>query len=93
MAFRVLLCKKKGFFKEMCGIEREIDKLGRVVIPMEYRKKLGIESSSRVLISLENGVVIIGAIKRRCTVCGEEIGVSQKFGICDGCILKIKSDG
>ena len=32
-------------------IEREIDDVGRVVIPMEYRKNLGIEFNSKVLIS------------------------------------------
>ena len=36
----------------MSGIEREIDDVGRVVIPMEFRKALGVEFNSKVLISL-----------------------------------------
>ena len=46
----------------MKGIEREIDRLGRVVIPIEFRKKLGIEFNSKVLISLSNGEIIITAL-------------------------------
>ena len=76
----------------MNGIEREIDKLGRVVIPMEFRKQLGIESDSKVSICLADGEVIIRPRNCRCALCGAGIESSRKIRLCDGCILKIREE-
>ena len=41
------------------GITRKIDELGRVVIPMEYRNKLGLKEKDPVEIYLlKNGIYI-----------------------------------
>ena len=76
----------------MSRIEREIDNLGRVVIPMEFRKKLAIESNSKVFVSLENDTIILTPTKKYCALCGERIEKIRKLRICDGCVLKIKMD-
>ena len=74
----------------MKGIEREIDRLGRVVIPIEFRKKLGIEFNSKVLISLSNGEIIITAQKSHCALCGKEIDANyHELQLCGKCIDKI----
>ena len=76
----------------MMGIEREIDRLGRVVIPIEFRKKLGIEFNSKVLISLSNGEITITAQKNHCALCGKEINVDyNELKLCGKCIDKIKA--
>ena len=76
----------------MKGIEREIDRLGRVVIPIEFRKKLGIAFNSKVLISLSNGEIIITAQKSHCALRGKEIDANyHELQLCDKCINKIKA--
>ncbi len=76
----------------MNGIEREVDNLGRVVIPIKFRKKLGIDNNSIVLISFENDKVIISPKNRHCAICGELVETEQKFRLCKSCISEIKSD-
>ena len=72
-------------------IEREIDDVGRVVIPMEYRKKLGIEFNSKVLISFEDGTIIIRAKKETCALCGKKIENDKSLRLCNECINKAKN--
>ena len=61
----MLLLKNEFSEVRMNGVEREIDNNGRVVIPMEFRKALGIKFNSRVLIFLSNGEIVIRAKKTR----------------------------
>ena len=76
----------------MRGIERETDKLGRVVIPMEFRKQLGIEFESKVLIFLSDGEIIIRPQKMRCVLCGEKIEKIKNLQLCDNCISRVKKE-
>ena len=76
----------------MNGIEKEIDSLGRVVIPATFRKKLGIKSNARVLISLEDNIITISPSIKHCALCGKAINKEQTLRICNDCILKIKSE-
>ena len=43
----------------MLGVTRKIDELGRVVIPIEFRKSMGIEPGDPVEVFAENGRVIL----------------------------------
>ena len=74
----------------MNGIEKEIDKLGRVVIPIEYRRKLKIESNSTVRVSLVGDTVIITSSRRHCALCGECIRDEASVRLCDACVLMVK---
>ena len=76
----------------MYEIEREIDHVGRVVIPREFRKKLGIEFNSKVLISLYDGEVVIKAVKSTCALCGTKISDDKRIRLCENCIEKVKRD-
>ena len=76
----------------MNGIEKEIDNLGRVVIPIEFRKKLGVDAFSKVSISLADDNVIITPIDKRCALCGKTIKSNGKFKLCNNCILQIRSE-
>ena len=75
----------------MCGIEKEIDGLGRVVIPMKFRKKLGAVSNSKVLISMAGDNVLISPITRHCALCGKEITQVSKIRLCASCISEVKT--
>ena len=45
----------------MSGVKRQVDRLGRIVIPISYRKYLNLNENSSVNISLENDSIIITA--------------------------------
>ena len=76
----------------MNGIEKDIDSLGRVVIPIKFRKKLGIESNSKVFVSMEDDMILISPANKYCALCGAKIENVQKFRLCNSCISKIKSE-
>ena len=76
----------------MSTVEKNIDELGRVVIPKKFREKLGIGPKGKVLVALEKERVIIYSSERRCVLCGEKVEREAKFRICLPCVEKIKSD-
>ena len=45
-------------------VERKIDKLGRIVIPKDFRKALGVDIDTEVSIRLTDGVIMITPSKR-----------------------------
>ena len=76
----------------MNGIEKDIDNLGRIVIPVKFRKKLGVGSNEKVLISCENDSILISAVNKHCALCGKKISAEQKIRLCNTCILQIKNE-
>lgn len=54
------------------GIVRRVDDLGRVVIPIELRKTLGIAIKDPLSISVEGNQVIMEKYKDACIICGNE---------------------
>jgi transcriptional pleiotropic regulator of transition state genes len=75
------------------GIVRQLDALGRVTIPKEYRKSLGLQERDMVDIYLKNGVICIEAVKMNCVLCGgnDEAGMREIEGvhICKSCVDKV----
>ena len=53
------------------GIVRNIDELGRIVIPKEYRTQLGIANSDPVEMIMEGERVILTKYRSVCHFCGE----------------------
>ena len=43
----------------MNGIEKRIDNLGRIVLPMSFRKKLGLKKQDIVVVSLKESTISI----------------------------------
>ena len=74
----------------MDGIEKRIDKLGRVVIPIEYRKRLGAQEGTSVFVRMENDCVVITSAFVKCALCGAALKTAWKFKLCGECISKIK---
>ena len=70
---------------------RGIDKLGRIVIPMELRRKHGIVEGGRVeFIDTEDGITV-RAVKGQCRLCGAGIPTERELPLCDECIEKAAS--
>ncbi len=74
----------------MNEIERKIDDLGRIVIPITYRKALALKDGDAVTVSMENDKLIITPLKKICVVCGKKIEGKNDIRICKSCINAIK---
>lgn len=73
------------------GIVRQLDQLGRVVIPIELRRALGIEIHDPVDISIEDEKVIIRKYKPGCVFCGDMDAIPFKGKlICRNCLQALK---
>ena len=75
----------------MKGIERQIDKLGRVVLPISFRRHLNLSENSRVHISLDHDTIIITQAKKQCALCGTDLELHSEIQLCDGCIKRVKA--
>ncbi len=72
-------------------IERELDSLGRVVIPIQYRKKLSLSATSKVSFELRGNKIIITPVERLCSLCSEKLDNDSDINLCEACILRVKS--
>ncbi len=70
--------------EKITGISRKVDELGRVVIPKELRKNLGIEEGDLIEISLKGHDVILRKVNQKCcTGCGQVVDLKDRF--CRNC--------
>lgn len=71
------------------GIVRRVDDLGRIVIPMELRRTLGIKIKDPLEIHVEGDRVVLMKYKDSCRLCGttdgELIEVKDGVKICTSC--------
>lgn len=75
------------------GIVRDIDKLGRIVIPAEVRRELRLKEGTPVEIFLEGENIILRRYKfHGCEICGETKGLSELegFKVCSKCLHKLQ---
>ena len=68
----------------------KIDNLGRVVIPIAFRKALNIRNDSHIKIVLNNESVIITPYENVCKLCGSSLENDGRFQICEKCVEEIK---
>ena len=75
------------------GIVRKVDELGRIVLPIELRRTLGIEVKDRVEIFMEEDSVILRKYHPACIFCDNTAGVISYKGknICQDCIRAMQA--
>ena len=75
------------------GIVRNIDELGRLVVPKEMRTTLGIETDDPIEFFVEGDRIIISKHMPNCVFCGCESDLSEFKGkkICNSCLEEIKA--
>jgi AbrB family transcriptional regulator, transcriptional pleiotropic regulator of transition state genes len=74
------------------GIVRRIDDLGRIVLPMELRRTLGIHVKDPLSISVDGDRIILQKHKDSCAICGnsgETVMVADR-AICLDCVALVK---
>lgn len=74
------------------GIKREVDKLGRIVLPIELRRSMELESGDAVEIYVEGNKVILEKYRPSCIFCSntEDVIVYKDKSICSSCIAELK---
>jgi transcriptional pleiotropic regulator of transition state genes len=72
-------------------VSRKIDDLGRVVLPIEYRRALGLEVHDTLEMSLQDGVITMRRRERQCAFCEVKQRLSPFRGqfVCADCIEEL----
>ena len=75
------------------GIVRNIDELGRIVIPKELRNKMELEEGSAVEIFTEDDKICLRKFFKGCHFCGKNDPAFEFKGklICTSCMNEIKN--
>jgi len=75
------------------GMTRNIDKLGRIVIPIELRKELGFDESTKIelFIEPERQRLVMEKYQRGCIFCDEMNNTIEYEGmtICEDCAAEV----
>lgn len=84
----------KGTMKAT-GIVRRVDELGRIVIPMELRRTLGIKEGDGMEIYVDGEKIMLRKYEPACIFCGNADGVFHFKGklVCTTCIKEAPSAG
>ena len=75
------------------GMVRDIDEMGRIVIPKELRNAFNLNVKDHVEIFTDNDCIVLKKYNPGCTFCGSVNGLTmykQKL-ICDDCIEEISA--
>ena len=70
------------------GIVRKVDELGRIVLPIELRRTLGIEEKDRIEIFVDGESIILRKYQPACIFCDNPKDIINYKGknICPDCI-------
>jgi transcriptional pleiotropic regulator of transition state genes len=75
------------------GIVRRVDDLGRIVLPMELRRTLGINVKDPMSISVDGERIIVSKHRDSCVLCGavdDTVRIRDR-AVCRGCVAAVKS--
>ena len=74
--------------KELKGVERHIDPVGRLVIPKEMRDKLNFEVNELVDIRLVGDHIEVSKSKTRCLFCNSDNDIKyyKNYAMCKNCL-------
>jgi transcriptional pleiotropic regulator of transition state genes len=88
--------RKRGYFQMMMkstGIVRKVDELGRVVIPIELRRTLGIGEKDALEIYVDGERIMLKKYEPACIFCGNAENVTYFKGkiVCRECLKDLPS--
>ena len=74
------------------GIVRKVDELGRIVLPIETRKRLELAAGDGVEIFVEKDRVILKKYEPCCIFCGDanDVTIYKEKKICKACLEEMK---
>ncbi len=73
------------------GVTRPLDKMGRVVLPIELRKTLDLPSGTPIEIYVEGDKIILHKFQHKCEFCDSTEHISEFKGkfVCKDCINQL----
>jgi transcriptional pleiotropic regulator of transition state genes len=76
----------------MIGMARRIDQLGRLVVPAEFRKLMGIEPGDLLDMRVDQGRLTISKMTPECAMCGNANDLMELHDkqICGDCVRAIR---
>ena len=74
------------------GVLRQIDPVGRLVLPIEIRRVFDIDPKDLLEIYVDGDQIILKKYNQVCALCGETEGLTEFNGknVCKNCVAKIK---
>lgn len=80
-----------GSLVRSIGTARRIDQLGRVVVPAELRKILGIRQGDLLDIRVEEGRIVLLKIAPECAICGatDDLRPLHEKHVCGRCASEL----
>lgn len=77
--------------RKSTGIVRQLDTLGRVVLPIELRRTMDIGTKDMIEIFVEDDHIILKKYNPSCVFCGDARGVIPIKGklICKNCLAEL----
>lgn len=84
----VISTRREQHEMKSTGIVRKVDELGRIVLPIELRRTLGIEEKDRIEIFVEGESVILRKYQPACIFCdnAKDLILYKGKNICPDCI-------
>jgi AbrB family transcriptional regulator, transcriptional pleiotropic regulator of transition state genes len=79
--------------KTTTGIIRHLDELGRIVIPIEIRKRFGLTERDPLEISVRDQTILLSRPRSTCVFCGASRRVEEHRGrgVCQSCIAELSA--
>ncbi|MBE6568687.1 MAG: AbrB/MazE/SpoVT family DNA-binding domain-containing protein [Ruminococcaceae bacterium] len=76
------------------GTVRKVDELGRIVLPIETRRRLELEAGDGVEIFVEKDRVILKKYEPACLFCGDadDVMMYKDKRICRKCLMELKTE-
>lgn len=73
------------------GVVRKVDELGRIVIPIELRRTMGIEEKDALEIYVDSDKIILRKYEPACIFCGnaEEVINYKGKNLCRSCLTEL----
>lgn len=76
------------------GIVRRVDELGRIVLPIELRRSLGISEKDPLEIFVDGSSIVLRRSETLCVFCGTAKDIAPHLGrnVCKNCLDKLKNE-
>lgn len=73
------------------GIVRRIDRLGRIVLPVELRLQLGIDENTLLQVYRNDHFIVLAKHEKGCVFCGATDELTEHRGqlVCRSCVAKV----
>ena len=84
----------RGNLMKATGIVRRIDHLGRIVLPIELRRKMEIGTEETLEFFVEGETLLLKRYAPACTFCGANKELKEYNGkrICAACLNELKTE-